>query len=874
MGHPSSGQELQPGTTFAERYRIETYLGARGIWAIFRAFDTTLLRTVALKVLRRDRIGSAMSPEFARILSAARAAAAFSHPGLAAVHDSGEHDGVAFIAVEFIEGQLLREYIGATAEVAFSDQLRWMTELAHVLAALHDEGLVHREVNPDNVVITPEGNTRLLGIATPREGEPVHDATAMDTPGYAAPEQMGGVAVLDGRADQYAWAVTAYELFCGELPWSDGTTLRDGAKAPGHPIPPRVAEVLRRALAHEREDRFASMDELLVTLDESPDSTRPVSPRVAVGQVSLDAPLRKDARPRGRRAAAWALALLVVSAASFAVWHSARRRPLPSAAAAPVGTTLLDLPMPVACNDEAKSSYRQGLVALHAANWEAAHVAFEKAASADPVCPEAQLRLAMAGEVHYSIVKQREHFRQALSLREGLSERDRILLDATSHVVIPAPPDRMAKTRALEEGAKRFPLDAELLTLAGINQINYQKDTEWPMRALEYAQRALAVDPESADAWQLQGQTLWRLRRYDEAIASLHRCVDVSPTAADCLNDASTILTDSGKCQEAATELRKMLTRVPDSARGYNQLGHVLASAGAPRLEIEEALQHRWELLSSELRPIVRLHDLARLAALRGDFERAHALAIELAKTAETYSSLAAHQRVADFSFELAMETGQTKEAMAIAERYIVRREIWMGSDGDMAQESQDNAFGLEPMMLGLLLRQRRLDAAEWSAKAQAWEERTKSIMRPRESWAYRWSPTSDTPAEAVQNWGNRPTESGRLYSLGPVYGVSPAQTFEGRIALMAGQPNVAVELLEASTRRCRDLGRPFVYTQGKLWLGLAKERAGDKAGACEAYGVVLQRWGNAKPRSKTADEARAHSDALGCVKTSDGPRL
>jgi serine/threonine-protein kinase len=166
------------------KFRIERLLGAGSMGAVYEAVDETLGRAVAIKVMRRQ---SDAARE--RFLEEARAAAAVAHPNLVAVHEVGEADGRAYIAMELVRGRTLRGVRGDRQTVL---------QIANAIAAAHTAGIVHRDLKPDNIMLGDDGRIRVLdfGIAK-AEGSPM---TGAGTPRYMSPEQAKGGAV-DARSD-------------------------------------------------------------------------------------------------------------------------------------------------------------------------------------------------------------------------------------------------------------------------------------------------------------------------------------------------------------------------------------------------------------------------------------------------------------------------------------------------------------------------------------------------------------------------------------------------------------------------------------------------------------------------------------------------
>jgi serine/threonine-protein kinase len=193
--------------------------------SVYEARDTLLERNVALKVLRPpDEVGDADSERaesIARLVREARAAAALVHPNIVTVYDVGELSGgdgqepLCFIAMELVEGRSLREYVGK-ADVPLATRVGWLADVARALAFAHQQGIIHRDVKPDNVMIRHDGVVKVLDFGVARRTPSAAPHAASEVPptltgegrivgtlSYMAPEQMRG-SVLDGRADQFS----------------------------------------------------------------------------------------------------------------------------------------------------------------------------------------------------------------------------------------------------------------------------------------------------------------------------------------------------------------------------------------------------------------------------------------------------------------------------------------------------------------------------------------------------------------------------------------------------------------------------------------------------------------------------------------------
>jgi hypothetical protein len=292
--------ELSPGETFG-RYTIESRIGEGGMGTVYAATDTKLERRVALKLLRADTekgdAGRAGRAE--RMLREARAAASLEHPNAVRIHDVGEVGDTPYIAMELVVGRSLRSFIGE--EVPLATRLGWLVDIASALHAAHERGLVHRDVKPDNVMVADDGTVKVLdfGIAWREQAVRSDPATSgaspdyppwyltltagnlVGTPRYMAPEQLRGEPV-DGRADQFAWGVVAYELLAGVPPWRGDqaramqvslTMLADVLENDPVPLrsvaprlPKAVCAIVHRTLSKETSARFPAMSDVAIEL--------------------------------------------------------------------------------------------------------------------------------------------------------------------------------------------------------------------------------------------------------------------------------------------------------------------------------------------------------------------------------------------------------------------------------------------------------------------------------------------------------------------------------------------------------------------------------------------------------------------------------
>jgi hypothetical protein len=252
------------------RYELGDTLGAGGMGQVFRARDPQLNRVVAIKVLHPG------AGHERRLLREAQAMARLSHVNLAVVHDVGTEGDDVFIAMELVDGGTLKRWLATPRP--WRARLDAVLAAGRGLAAAHAAGVIHRDFKPDNVLVTSDGVPKVVDFGLARgvgEEVPVPDrndvlhspmtvtGTVMGTPAYMAPEQWAGEPA-DARADQFSFAVTAYEALWGTRPLEPGTTeLRE---PPPSDVPAGVWPVLVRALAADPEARFPTIDALLDAL--------------------------------------------------------------------------------------------------------------------------------------------------------------------------------------------------------------------------------------------------------------------------------------------------------------------------------------------------------------------------------------------------------------------------------------------------------------------------------------------------------------------------------------------------------------------------------------------------------------------------------
>src|SRR3989441_11315751 len=280
------------------RYEIRSKLAEGGMGEVYLAEDTQLRRRVALKVLPEGL--AANQDRMRRFVQEAQAAAALNHPNIAHIYEIREVDGLSFIAMEFIEGRTLRDYLHDSKTEDLPRVLRHLQHVAEGLAKAHAAGIVHRDLKPDNVMITRDGHAKILdfGLAKliePQQSsstsvEPSEQATAiiqqhstpgvvLGTVGYMSPEQaQGKTQEIDHRSDIFSFGCILFEAATGRKAF-EGKDAIDSLHKLVHAPTPQVSDInpaapaelqkiVRRCLAKDPEKRYQSIKDVSIEMEE------------------------------------------------------------------------------------------------------------------------------------------------------------------------------------------------------------------------------------------------------------------------------------------------------------------------------------------------------------------------------------------------------------------------------------------------------------------------------------------------------------------------------------------------------------------------------------------------------------------------------
>jgi len=272
----AGGEPLRPGATFAGRYEVKEILGAGGMGVVYRAFDRELQEPVAIKTLKPEAMAGG-TVALDRFKQEIRLARKIAHRNVVRTYDLGEQNGMYYLTMEYVEGTSLKQLIVSRGKLPVPVALTVGKQLCRALEVAHAEGVIHRDIKPQNIVVEPSGFLKVMDfgiarLANPPQGKGLTEAgVSIGTPDYMSPEQLSG-AELDPRSDLYAAGVVLFECLTGKVPFEAETTWALVAKhleeqppdprATNPEVPGPLALVILKAMAKQPVDRFATAAEM------------------------------------------------------------------------------------------------------------------------------------------------------------------------------------------------------------------------------------------------------------------------------------------------------------------------------------------------------------------------------------------------------------------------------------------------------------------------------------------------------------------------------------------------------------------------------------------------------------------------------------
>lgn len=366
------------------RYRIIGELGQGAMGVVYHAIDPAIGRPVAIKTIRIRDINDTQQRDRLRdrLFREARSAGVLSHPNIVTIYDIDEVDGLAYIAMAYVNGPTLEKVLASEAAISGARMLRILRQTAGALDYAHSKGIVHRDVKPANIMTDEDGSVKITDFGIARIVEGAHSTetkTVAGTPNYMSPEQVQGLTV-DGKSDQFSLAVIAYEILTGERPFV-GEHLSTivfkivgDEPAPAHrlnsTLTDQIDQVLRKGLAKKPEDRYPTCSNFVGALElacaESrgwktlPAGTASSLPTIAVAEPPQPAPpppaflMEPEARPARRWLMPALLSCLLVAAvgAVFVYESGLAGTTLPRQAAPPAASTQPPPDLPAASDEK------------------------------------------------------------------------------------------------------------------------------------------------------------------------------------------------------------------------------------------------------------------------------------------------------------------------------------------------------------------------------------------------------------------------------------------------------------------------------------------------------------------------------------------
>jgi serine/threonine-protein kinase len=842
-----------PSGTAVGRYVVVELIGAGAMGIVYLARDPELGRKVALKVLRTDRGGSSASSGRTRMLREAQAMAQLSHPNVITIYDVGTVGDGVFLAMELVDGGTLRGWLRGSRH-PWREVVAMCRRAAEGLAAAHAAGIVHRDFKPDNVLVGRDGRVRVTDFGLARSAGGVdlpethpqelaasvtHTGTVLGTPAYMAPEQLAG-SVTDARSDLFSFCVSFYEALYGERPFAGSTIFqlrqaiaKGAVVTPSTPaVPAWLRRLVVRGLRADPAERYPSVRALIDELD------------------------ARLSRGRKRVAITLLAGILSGAVAALAAFGAMRARegavPAPtSRTTAPGPTAMTEVPLPASTNPEALAAYRSALQKFR--DGAIPDDDFARAIELDTGLAAAHLRYALV-TFEYLTLEAREHLARAVAARHTLSDRDQRLLAAAQELLQTEPENTAEFARRMDEAVSRYPLDAELAHWAAYaHNRNGNGDG-----AIALEDRALALDPGFTQAYWFKFIQLAYRGDMDGARATVQACRAHASTQTNCLTMQSSIDAVEGDCEHLEQVSRQQVALDPESPP-YIFLANAAYGRGQPIETVHELLRQHERIYPPESEPN-RLVDAWYLDVLAGRFDDARGRTRDLQRTVRSDRGQKWHARAAMMWVTTLLEMGQPIEAARGAEDFPPRAYAWMEdlqSDRALRQDPTPRLLVAKRSAGLLSLDEFDKQRQEWAAGAAA---KVAPFFRPF-VWLYGYAAIAETAADATRALDEQP-------KFGPMphfqlVGINDAHI--GKTYFLAGRVAEALPLLRRASRSCVAVFFPLEHTQVHVVLGQALATAGDREGACAAYGVVLSRWGKAKPRSVSAEKARALSRALGC---------
>ena len=618
-------QAFSPGSFFGPRYRIESLLGEGGMGKVYKAQDGELRRTVALKLVRPELANDPNSMD--RLKQEILLASRVSHKHILRIHDLGDVGGLKFISMAYVDGKDLHQIISAGGMLPIPRAVRITRQLCLALEAAHSEGVIHRDLKPQNVLVDQEDQVYVSDFGLAKSLE-VHTSNIMTlagevsgTPRYMSPEQVESGPV-DHRSDIYALGLILYEMVTADLPFESDSVMQamyqrvtqspKSPKAVNPDLPNYLVGIIMRCLERDPAQRYQHARDILADLDRG--DSAPIDITVPAALAS--------APPRWKKPVVWGCAAAIVLAAAVSLGVPKLRQSLfgsPAASSSAVAGAKYVAILPFRVDDASLQYTADGIVdALSAKLFQLKQVHLASPAAAAKVNakdPPDQIARSLGAKLLVQGTLQASGDRMAvtISLDEPSTGRrlwskqfsgvKQDLLTLQDHLY-----DELVSALSLKLTDEERAKNATLLTANGSAYEIYlkgqslirtgQRDEKTLKEALDLFEGATQKDPSFALAYTGIADAAVHLYNISKDAALTDRALTAA-NRAKALNDnlpevhsiLGSVYTATGKNGEAVAELKRALELAPNSDEGYLRLGRVYMNMGQ-KAEALMALQH------------------------------------------------------------------------------------------------------------------------------------------------------------------------------------------------------------------------------------------------------------------------------------------
>ena len=615
---------LQPGVIFGGRYEILSVLGQGGMGAVYQARDRELDRLIALKVIRPElATDPAILQRFKQELILARN---ITHKNVVRIYDLGEADGIRFITMEYVDGEDMRTLLRKHGKFSAQDAIPMIEQVCRALDAAHSEGVIHRDLKPQNVMRDKQGRIVVMDFGLARslgDSGMTQTGAIVGTMEYMSPEQALG-SQLDQRSDIFSVGLIFYELLTGKSPYHADTAIaslmrrtREVAKPASdveNTVPRSLSAIVSRCLEREPANRYHSVVELLQQLN-----AWEANPNISADALSkmiphpIIHPSRFNIDLPGKRWMWIAAAVLVIVMAGV-VGRTLLNKPTQGQYAAkgipPLnqGKYVAIMPLKLVGDEKALGYVADGIEeALTAKLFQVKEVRLSSSSSVDAVAKKDLPLPKLANELGANLIVQ--------GMVQGSGDKLRVTLrldDATAGKTVwseefaGVPGDllaledqiygRMVGALALKPSNEELArtgahptenLKAYDLYLQGRNVLRNSHDAAGISQAISLFEQAIDKDPNFALAY--AGLADASLHNYGEtkdsiwaqkAVLAAQQAERLSNTAPEVFLSLGAVYTTTGRNAQAVVELKRALALAPNSDEAYRRLGDAYSAAG------------------------------------------------------------------------------------------------------------------------------------------------------------------------------------------------------------------------------------------------------------------------------------------------------